>query len=1043
MLKATIGSSPSAAQSMRVATSGCNPLPRAGAILFWIALFSTVALSQTAASPPYFDESPQDRVLLGNSFYELALSKLNGAILALTDKSTGAALTLGSRSGCLWAVDFETPVPSDESIGGCAYQAGFPSSFAYSWDPVRSALILTYSYDPLAARLLHATVAISASSGSYFDMQIQLRNRWGAPVDQIHFPDDLLFQSSSVQAGYLPFLLPGVRLLPAFFTSTGTQTALYPGAMAFMDFLALEAGRGQLALYTVNPSGPIQPVLLGFTSAEPINGTFGLVHAFQTAVPNGTAYTSPFVRIRVGQSVKDSVLAFRTDNGVANYPAIQQKLGNRFDTLIRAPAVKAEVRLFIGKPFLSAIPDLDQFPSPALLHPLAFQPGGHDQSSPDYLPPDPQWGTTANFAAWTRAAQSRGLLTMPYINPTWWNPQSPTVVAAGSGWPALAVTRADGSAMTVSYGPHDGIVICPFVPLVKTRLGSLMEQFRIDVPADYMFADQIGSRPWVRDFNPVSPTPISYSDGWLAFWNSYSQQGMFTEDGWDRLALNGVGLMGSPLTGATSFDLSTMPYGVNSTANMLLGPGNWDPYPLATWLMHDKALFYEKDLPEATTSENTEVVTFDLEFGYLLKYLWPGNAADPPAPGRIELAHLLHRTVVPLYAGNPLSGFMYLAPEVHMSTFGDLSVIANWQPGAPYTIGGNTIIPGGYMASTPAAGIIAGAFTQQLNGCALTPGDHYVVIDSQPRVVSVWQPVGSDTPLSVNPPSGWMSGHALQVVAVDRDFNRLSNVSFSLNGARVQFNYAGVVGGTAVDHYEIVDSDSLYPGARNAASLLSSPVAPGEVVTLNVAGLGVVSPRSFVVGSNGTVETKLAGIQVLFDGVAAPLIYAGANEIIVAVPYSVAGKAITTVQIISGSNAMGQVVLPVAASAPGIFTADGSGSNGATVLNQDGTPNLPANPAAIGSVVTLYATGEGQTAPAGLDGAFAGAVSPVPLIQPRVQIGGAEAEVVYAGGAQGMYAGIMQVKAKIPAGVQPGSQVPIVLVVGHSRSAAGVTIAIR
>ena len=56
--------------------------------------------------------------------------------------------------------------------------------------------------------------------------------------------------------------------------------------------------------------------------------------------------------------------------------------------------------------------------------------------------------------------------------------------------------------------------------------------------------------------------------------------------------------------------------------------------------------------------------------------------------------------------------------------------------------------------------------------------------------------------------------------------------------------------------------------------------------------------------------------------------------------------------------------------APGIFTADGSGRGAAAALNQDGSSNR-GNPAPAGSVVTFFATGEGLTQPAVLDGSGA------------------------------------------------------------------------
>ncbi len=55
------------------------------------------------------------------------------------------------------------------------------------------------------------------------------------------------------------------------------------------------------------------------------------------------------------------------------------------------------------------------------------------------------------------------------------------------------------------------------------------------------------------------------------------------------------------------------------------------------------------------------------------------------------------------------------------------------------------------------------------------------------------------------------------------------------------------------------------------------------------------------------------------------------------------------------------VTVPVQATAPGIFAADGSGTGGGAILNQDYSLNVRLNPAARGSVIAIYLTGAGVT----------------------------------------------------------------------------------
>ena len=66
-----------------------------------------------------------------------------------------------------------------------------------------------------------------------------------------------------------------------------------------------------------------------------------------------------------------------------------------------------------------------------------------------------------------------------------------------------------------------------------------------------------------------------------------------------------------------------------------------------------------------------------------------------------------------------------------------------------------------------------------------------------------------------------------------------------------------------------------------------------------------------------------------------------------------------------------------------------------------------------------------------------GAASTHPLLPVSATIGGIAATVQSAGGAQGQVAGVMQVTLQVPAGVQPGGYVPVVLQVGNVTTTDG------
>jgi uncharacterized protein (TIGR03437 family) len=137
------------------------------------------------------------------------------------------------------------------------------------------------------------------------------------------------------------------------------------------------------------------------------------------------------------------------------------------------------------------------------------------------------------------------------------------------------------------------------------------------------------------------------------------------------------------------------------------------------------------------------------------------------------------------------------------------------------------------------------------------------------------------------------------------------------------------------------------------------------------------------------------------------------------------------------------VTVPIPPAAPGIFTADSSGKGQGALLNQDYSINSSRNPAGRGSIVILYATGEGQTDPAGVDGQLATAGLPQPRLPVSVTIGGIAAEVLYAGAAPGFVAGSMQINARIPANAPTGASVSVQISIGNAASLAGVTLSVN
>ena len=238
----------------------------------------------------------------------------------------------------------------------------------------------------------------------------------------------------------------------------------------------------------------------------------------------------------------------------------------------------------------------------------------------------------------------------------------------------------------------------------------------------------------------------------------------------------------------------------------------------------------------------------------------------------------------------------------------------------------------------------------------------------------------------------------------------------------------------------------------NGASYLPGAVAPGE----NVLALGAdVGPP--VLAALNVTDGSLAGsasqTELLFDGIAAPILYAWGQQTSAIVPYEVAGKTQTTVQLVYQGVPSDTMTYDVVPAAPGIYTQDGDGMGEGAILNDDGvTVNSPQTPAEKGTVVGVFMTGGGNTVPpTGTGSIIPTYVFPSPELAAQVSatVGGVPAVVNYAGSVPGVVSGMVRVNVTIPSTAPSGPEVPLVISLAtsdgsfSSSSQAGVTIAIE
>jgi uncharacterized protein (TIGR03437 family) len=225
----------------------------------------------------------------------------------------------------------------------------------------------------------------------------------------------------------------------------------------------------------------------------------------------------------------------------------------------------------------------------------------------------------------------------------------------------------------------------------------------------------------------------------------------------------------------------------------------------------------------------------------------------------------------------------------------------------------------------------------------------------------------------------------------------------------------------------------------NAASYATGPVSPGEIISIfaDPSGLHPIGPTPAVGLTSANcpspctnVPTTMGGVRVEFlpQGVYAPLTYVGATQINCVVPYEVQGVANLSVEVQYLGQASNAFVLQTAATAPGIFTSNYSGTGTAAMGQYDTSGNYQginssSNPASPGWYLTLWVT----------------------LGPPTVLIDGLPAGgfYFYYAEAYGFVSGLMQVNVQIPTGIRTGQADSISLSIGGNTSQSGVTVQIR
>jgi uncharacterized protein (TIGR03437 family) len=310
--------------------------------------------------------------------------------------------------------------------------------------------------------------------------------------------------------------------------------------------------------------------------------------------------------------------------------------------------------------------------------------------------------------------------------------------------------------------------------------------------------------------------------------------------------------------------------------------------------------------------------------------------------------------------------------------------------------------------------------------------------------------------VTVSPANSWLtatpaSGTTPGTVTVS--INPTGLAAGSYNGTVTVAGTGGAPGSTAVS-VSLTVTVPLPTIARvvNGLSFNAGAISPGQIISLFASdanhAIGPSTPvQTQIDPTTGKVSTTLGGVQVTISGFPCPLVYVSATQVNAVVPYEVAPLVSASVILRFLGQSSNGVPVNIATTAPGIATANGSGTGPAAALNSNNSVNSPNNPANRGDTVVLYLTGEGQTSPAGVTGKVTTVSStppltPVPLALIAITIAGQPANYTFAGEAPGLVSGVLQLNVVIPTTIAAGD-VPISVSIGGNNTQTGVTISVR
>ncbi|MBQ8754679.1 MAG: hypothetical protein IJZ19_06580 [Lentisphaeria bacterium] len=476
---------------------------------------------------------------------------------------------------------------------------------------------------------------------------------------------------------------------------------------AAADLFVFEMTTGKFSVYSVQklatkPNWDVTDIYVPSRhtfSGSKDGGVFE--HTFLSYIRKGQKVKLPVVRIRYGTNALEAANAFCTDNEAVK--TLEEKLpGSKFQRFANAVIYKTSPATVAD-----GIRHCKLLPPGGFIHFSNFMKHGFDIGLPETFPPNPKFGTPAEFRKMVDHMREKGFLFMPYINNTWWGTypvKSDYFKKHGEG----ALLRTEKNTLWFEkYGNKHGFAITMWHPDVRKANRLITDALVNDYPADLIFQDQIGGRGSMLDFNPASPVPYAYAQGMInTVREDAARAPLACEDGWYGVMDNMVMFCGA------SFGL-TEPR-ASSAWEFIYERWPKDTFQLYSLLgaiAHDKVILSHHNLGGYVHNSRQLALTLGLGYTLILRANLEINGKErellePPFLEYAKFADALQRNIVSAYIGKPQKSFEHQWSKddvgVIRAKYGDVTVISNMDK-SPLECEYGTVAPHCFYAATPDA----------------------------------------------------------------------------------------------------------------------------------------------------------------------------------------------------------------------------------------------------------------------------------------------------------------------------------------------------